>query len=184
MNHKGTRIIETERLILRPFVDEDAQFMFDNWSSDDEVTKYMNWPTHKDIYEAETVMQGWTKRYSDKNFYHWAIVDKNENQPAGSVSVISCDETVGKVEMGYCIGKKWWYKGIMAEALDAAINYLFNEVGVNRIQARHDTNNPNSGRVMQKCGMRYEGTMRKSDRTNNGICDIAYYAILAEEYKK
>ena len=63
-------------------------------------------------------------------------------------------------------------------------DYLFNEVGVNRIQARHDTDNPNSGIVMQKCGMKYEGTMRKSDRTNNGICDIAYYAILAEEYKK
>lgn len=184
MNHKGTWIIETERLLLRPFVIADAKPMYENWASDYEVTKYMNWPVQKNMAEAETVVQGWIKRYTEDNFYHWAVIVKEDNCLAGSVSVVSCDESVEKMEMGYCIGKKWWNKGIMTEALSAVIDYLFVEVGVHRVQARHDTDNPASGKVMQKCGMKYEGTMRKADRTNNGICDIAYYAILAEEYIK
>ena len=183
MNHKGTQITETQRLILRPFRNDDAQQMFDNWAGDDEVTKYMTWPSRKNIEDTQNVVEGWTKRYSADNFYHWAIVTKDKNQHIGFISVISCDENVGKVELGYAIGKKWWHKGIMAEALSAVTDYLFNTVGVRRIQACHDTNNPDSGKVMQKCGMQYEGTMRRAEKTNNGICDLAYYAILAEDKK-
>lgn len=109
---------------------------------------------------------------------------KEDGNLIGFVSVISCDEIVEKVEMGYCVGKNWWNKGYMTEALAKVVDFLFREVGVQRIQACHDTNNPNSGRVMSKCGMKYEGTMRKAEKTNNGICDIAYYAILAEDYIK
>jgi len=65
----------------------------------------------------------------------------------------------------------------MSEALNAVIDYLFVEVGLNRVVARHDTNNPNSGGVMRKCGMKYEGTSRASGRNNQGICDMVHYAI-------
>ena len=69
----------------------------------------------------------------------------------------------------------------MTEALTAVMQFLFKEVGMNRIEAKHDVNNPNSGVVMKKCGMNYEGTCRASDRNNQGICDIAQYAILRED---
>ena len=59
---------------------------------------------------------------------------------------------------------------------------MFEIVGVNRIQARHDVNNPNSGGVMRKCGMVYEGTMRQSDRNNQGVCDSCIYGILRSDY--
>ena len=70
----------------------------------------------------------------------------------------------------------------MTEALGAVINYLFKVVGMNRIEAKHDTNNPHSGCVMKKCGMEYEGTSRASDRNNQGICDTAKYAILRSDW--
>lgn len=88
------------------------------------------------------------------------------------------------VHIGYCIGRKWWNRGITSEALDAIIKYFINEVKVNRIESRHDPLNPGSGKVMIKCGMKYEGTMRKADINNQGICDCAYYALLSEDYKK
>lgn len=69
----------------------------------------------------------------------------------------------------------------MTESLQAVMDYLFDEVGMNRIEARHDPNNPHSGAVMKKCGMKYEGTMRQGDRNNQGICDACLYALLAEE---
>ena len=181
MTHKGTVYMETDRLVLRPFTMEDTEPMFVNCGSDVDVTRYMTWTTQTDVSETETSMKGWVGRYANPNFYHWAIVEKEENNMIGFVSVIACDENVKQVEMGYAIGKKWWGKGYMAEALGTVIDYLFNEVGVNRIYARHDTNNPGSGKVMQKCGMKYEGTMRQSEITNNGLCDIACYAILAKD---
>jgi len=64
------------------------------------------------------------------------------------------------------------------------IRFLFEEVKVNRIQARHDPANPGSGIVMKKCGLQYEGTLRKADKNNTGIVDVAMYGILAEEYWK
>ena len=62
-----------------------------------------------------------------------------------------------------------------------SLNCLFDVVDVNRIESRHDPNNPNSGKVMQKCGMKYEGTLRSSDWNNQGICDASYYALLKSE---
>ncbi len=85
------------------------------------------------------------------------------------------------LQIGYCIGRKWWHKGIMAEALLKVIEFLFDEVGANRIEAVHDPNNPNSGRVMLKCGMKYEGTLRSAAVNNQGITDVAYYSILRSD---
>ena len=63
------------------------------------------------------------------------------------------------------------------------MDYLFTEVHMNRIEARHDTNNPHSGGVMKKCGMAFEGVARASDRNNQGICDTAHYAILRSDWE-
>lgn len=72
----------------------------------------------------------------------------------------------------------------MAEALSAVLRFLFEEVGANRVEAMHDTRNPNSGRVMQKCGMICEGILRQSGKSNAGIGDMAWYSILREDYVK
>lgn len=183
MEHKGTVYMETERLILRRFTVDDAPAMYENWASDGEVTKYLMWQTHKDISESEGILREWAENYARSDFYQWAIVFKEySDKPIGSISVVeSIDETVGKAHIGYCIGKPWWHKGITSEALKAVIDFLFDEVGVNRVESRHDLRNPRSGAVMKKCGMKYEGTLRQSDRNNTGICDACYYAVLADE---
>lgn len=72
----------------------------------------------------------------------------------------------------------------MSESLQAVIDFFFAQVGVNRIETRHDPNNPHSGGVMRKCGMTYEGTLRQSDVNNQGICDASWYSILAKEWRK
>ena len=87
------------------------------------------------------------------------------------------------VHIGYCIGKRWWRQGYSSEALIRLIQFFFDDVGINRIEARHDPNNPNSGLVMKKAGMRFEGTKRQADINNQGICDSAEYAILADDYR-
>ena len=182
--HKGTQTMETQRLILRRAVREDAEPMFRNWASDPEVTKYLTWPAHSNIAVSEMVIGSWLQEYEKDSYYQWMIVLKELGEPIGSISVVRQNDRVEEAEIGYCIGSRWWHRGIVSEALTAVMRYLFEEVGMNRVAARHDPNNPNSGRVMRKCGMIYEGTARSADRNNQGVCDAAHYAILRSDWKK
>lgn len=184
MNHLGTKPIETSRLVLRPFVLEDAEAMYRNWASDPEVTKFLSWPTYKSVDTAHEILDLWVPQYQDDTFYQWAIELKEIGEPIGSISVVNHDDRVDMAEIGFCIGKPWWGQGIMTEAFQAVIDFLFGEVGVQRIEAGHDPNNPASGAVQRKCGLKYEGTLRRSIRSNQGITDKAVLAILKEEWKK
>lgn len=184
LTHKGTRRLETPRLVLRRFTMDDAQAMFHNWASDPEVTRFLTWPVHSDLAVTCAVLQSWVEGYENENFYQWAIVPKDLGAPIGSISVMRQNDHVETAEIGYCIGRAWWHQGIMSEALQAVMDYLFDEVGMNRIEARHDPNNPHSGGVMKKCGMKYEGTTRQGDRNNQGICDAAHYALLRSDRER
>lgn len=182
MKHLGTKRIETERLILRPFTSEDAEPMFCNWASDPEVTQYLTWPAHSDVAVSRWVVNDWVSHYGEEYFYQWAIVPRDLGEPIGTISVVAGNDQAGWVEIGYCIGKRWWRQGYMTEALARVIRFFFEDVGISRIQAKHDVRNPNSGAVMAKCGMTREGILRRYDRNNRGICDCAIYSILREEF--
>lgn len=182
LTHKGTQTIETPRLVLRKAQPEDADPMFRNWASQPEVTRYLTWPTHDSTEVSAWVLDSWIKESERADFYQWMIVLKDQGQPIGSISVVRLNEPIASAEIGYCIGKSWWHMGIVSEAMNAVIGYLFREVGMNRIEARHDPRNPHSGGVMKKCGMQYEGTSRQSDRNNQGLCDAAHYAILRRDW--
>lgn len=183
MKHKGTQTIETDRLILRQFKISDAADMFKNWASDDEVTKYLTWPTHPDIACSKALLTDWVAGYVNEDKYEWCIELKEIGEAIGSIGGFDINEKVESVVIGYCISRKYWHQGIASEALEAIIKYFFEEVDMKRIVSYHDAANPNSGKVMQKCGMTYEGTGRKSDWNNTGVCDTVYYAILKEDFK-
>ena len=182
MNHLGTQTIETKRIILRKARPEDAQAMFDNWASDDRVTKFMTWQPYTCVQDADARIAFLCGEYANDNFYEWFIELKAIGQPIGSISAVHIKENVQLAHIGYCIGSSWWGQGIMPEALAAVMKFFFEQVGVNRVEACHDVNNPNSGKVMAKCGMTYEGTLRQSGWNNQGIVDASYYGILREEY--
>lgn len=182
MKHCGTQRIETDRLILRRYVIEDADAMYKNWASDSDVTKFLTWQPHSSVEVSRGIIENWLKEYSDEKYYQWAIVLKdNGNEPIGGISVVQMNEDISMVHIGYCLGRAWWRREIMSEALKAVMDFMFDTVEVNRVEARHDPMNPNSGKVMQKCGMKYEGTLRSADRNNQGICDACYYALLRSE---
>lgn len=182
MKHCGTQRLETNRLVLRRYVNEDAVAMYKNWASDEEVTKFLMWPAHSDQEISQRVIEDWVNQYSHENYYHWAITLKeNGTEPIGDIAVVNMKEEISVVHIGYCIGRTWWHRGITSEALKAVMDFMFDVVDVNRIESRYDPRNPNSGKVMEKCGMKYEGTLRSADWNNQGICDACYYALLKSE---
>ncbi|MBR4578675.1 MAG: GNAT family N-acetyltransferase [Oscillospiraceae bacterium] len=182
MEHCGTVRLESERLILRRFTPEDARAMYDNWASDPEVTAFLTWAPHESPAATRRLLEQWAASYSDERYYQWAIVWKeNGDEPIGSISAVGIKDSISAIEIGYCIGRRWWHRGITSEALATLIDFFFDRVGANRIECRHDPNNPRSGMVMKKCGLRYEGTSRSADRNNQGICDVCRYAILRQD---
>lgn len=178
MKHLGTKKIETERLVLRRFVLEDADKMYQNWASDSEVTKYLTWPAHESVEVTKCVLSDWISSYDNENQYQWCIAKKENDEPIGSIGVVKSNEKTESFELGYCIGRAYWHQGITSEALAAVMKYLLDEVGARRIEAGHDIRNPHSGAVMQKCGLRYEGTCIQAGYNTTGICDIVLYGYV------
>lgn len=182
MKHCGTQTLETKRLILRRFTVRDADAMYTNWASDPEVTRYLTWPAHAGVETSRAVLADWTAAYAQESCYQWAIVLKDRaDEPIGSIGAVDVSDDIAAVQIGYCLGRRWWHQGIMSEALLAVMDFFFDAVGCNRVACRHDPRNPHSGMVMQKCGMKYEGTQRSADRNNQGICDTSWYALLKDE---
>lgn len=182
MNFVETKELNTGRLVLRRFTVQDAPDMFQNWANDPEVTKYLRWQPHASMEVTANLLAEWVKNYNDPNYYHWAIVLRESGKVIGSIGILdpSCSDQRG--EIGYCIGKAWWGQGLMTEALLAVEDFAFEDVGFNRLEAFHSVNNPASGKVMQKGGMRFEGTARQKYVANAGVQDCSMYAVLKEDW--
>jgi len=188
MTHKGTVALETERLLLRRFVGSDLEPIFRNCWSDYDVWKWTNYQPMNSIEDVLTLnnifTDHWFARYEKPNFYNWAIQLKSSGEVIGRVWGMHPDDDVSQVELAYELGRNWWNQGLMTEAAKKVIDFLFSSVGYNRVYSGHAHENPASGKVMQKCRMIYEGTMRQAMKCNNGLFDNVNYAILADDYFK
>ncbi len=169
-------ILETTRLILRPIKLSDAQAMFDNWAQDLQVTQYLTWQPHKNIQETKALIKKWLHEYvTNDRFFLWAIEWKETNEVIGT---ISCPETTA---IGYCIAQKFWHQGITSEALAKVLEFLFLDVKLNSVYATHLIENQYSGKVLQKCGMRYIKNLFVESCPSH---ESAMYQLTREEYCK
>lgn len=184
----GTVKLNTKRLCLRPWEMEDAQAMFENWASDDEVTRYLLWFSHKELEETEEVVQSWVKLYEDLSYYHWVVVLKETGEPIGSVNLFDLHRSFlmpwkMSGELGYCFGRKWWGQGFATEAVSAVLDFMFRELGLAAAVARHDHRNPASGRVMRRLHMEHVGYVQKAERGRDGKwIDCDFYRLKKREY--
>ncbi|USS88184.1 GNAT family N-acetyltransferase [Fructilactobacillus hinvesii] len=180
----GTQKLTSERLILRPLQANDVSMMFHNWASDPRVTKYLTWPAHESIEITKKSLKIKKSLYQQPDYYDWGIVLKENDELIGTISVVNQDPNIKLMELGFCIGYDWWGNGYTPEALKLVIDYLFHHSDVNRIEIVHDCRNVNSGKVIKKCGLTYEGTLRQRGMNSSGICDEAMYSLLREDYFK
>ena len=180
----NTKTFETERLILRKFEFSDAEDMFKNYTNDLDVCKFLTWAPHGTIENTKLYLSNvLLPRYEKQNEFVWAIVLKQTGEVIGCFDVNNFNERAKRMTIGYVLSKKYWGQGIMPETGKTLLPYLFS-FDVERIQAWHDANNPKSGRVMQKIGMKHEGSLRKFDRNWSGeLVDAEIYSIIKGEEK-
>lgn len=182
MNHLGTKNLETERLILRKIKNDDYHMAYKNWCSSETVDKYVLWKKHENENVTKELYDKWISEYNDKT-YRWIIELKNNKEVVGTIDISNKFLESSTCEVGYCLSDKYWNLGIMTEALKEIIRFLFEECNCEVVWAEYLENNPASGKVMQKCGMKYEGKLRKRIVDKNNIRnDLIVYSILKEEF--
>lgn len=184
MEHKGTQLIKTKRLILRQYRKGDENQMFSNFLSDPKVTEHVFWEFHTDIKQTKKFLEMHLKKYSeDPSFYGWGI--EMNGEIIGSIGAYDVDESIKACEIGYSLGSRFWGQGIITETAEAIIDFLFNETCFNRVTASHNEENIASGKVLKKIGMSYEGTSREAVLRKDGtLGNLILYAILKRDYEK
>ncbi len=170
MKRKST--IETERLILREFKLGDEYEMFSNWASDPEVVKYLTWPIHENIEVTRSIIQSWVNQYQDPTTIRYGITLKDSGELIGGIDVVKYID--GVPEVGYCMAKKCWNKGIMTEVFSAFKDYLFT-LGFEKIMIRAEVPNIGSNRVIQKNGFQFVGV--KQEIKQDHLVEINYYEL-------
>lgn len=187
--------LETERLRLRLLHPSDAPTI-QRLAGEYEVAKTLSYLPHP--YEdgiAELFIDSALAEWSRGEALHLAITLKSPGgdgldgdppadglAPLIGIIALEFNHLARLAELGYWLGVPYWNKGYATEAARAVVEYGFKVLRLNRIQARHMTNNPASGRVLQKLGMAYEGTHRQATRRFGAYQDLAVYAILRSEY--
>jgi len=175
--------LETRRLILRRIAMHDAGDIFE-YSKDKEVARHVLWSAQKDVSEAKDYCRFMMKRYRCDQPSSWGIIEKATGRLVGTIGYMDHNEDNATVEVGYSLARWLWNGGYMTEALARVIEYTFEAMDINRIEAQHELDNPSSGRVMEKCGMQKEGVLRQRLYNKGRYVDVALYAILKEDYEK
>lgn len=172
--------IETERLILRNWSTADAPDLYD-YAKNPNVGPHGGWKPHEDLAESKEIIESlFLGKYSC-----WAIVDKEKQKVIGSIGYEKDEKrpNINCMELGYALAEPYWGKGLMTEAAAAAISYGFETMKLSMITIYRNPVNKRSGRVIEKCGFTYEGTLRNANKIFDGsIRDIACYSMTREEY--
>ena len=178
----GTQILQINRLILRRFVESDAEAMFQNWASSAENMTYVTWNPHPDVEVTRNSIRNWVVSYANPNYYKWAIcLKENPEQVIGDISIVKIDETNSSCEIGYVLGKNYCGRGLMAETLKTILDFCFTQAGFQKVRARYASLNPASGRVMEKAGMSYLKTITNGVERKVYLADLIYYQVSKED---
>lgn len=181
MKHIGTRVIETARLILRRQELHDVEALFRNVFCDAEVACFMRWTPYASAEALRPEVQEVIDSYASDKTYRWAVTLKEDSQAIGTVGAFIGNPEDRCADVGYCLGRTFWGKGYMSEALEAVIHYLLYDAGLNRVEAYHAVQNPSSGAVMRKAGMRHEGTARQKFHCSQGFVDAELYGLVKDD---
>ena len=177
MKFIGTKEIDLNRILLRPFEMKDVNDVFD-YASDEEITKFLTWNPHQNIQETESLLKNVFTKYDEKTF-RWTIVYKKNNKVIGSIDAIRFNLERESAEIGYVLNRAYHNQGLMSEAFKGVIDYLFNDVDLKEIRACFELGNEASKKVMGKCGLKSENLIieRTLPLKDNKKVFVSYYAL-------
>ncbi len=170
----------TPRLTLRPARMSDAEDMYE-YSRDPEVARHVLWDAHTSIHQTRNYIRYLIRQYRNASPGTFVIALRDSGKVIGTIGFMWLQMDNRSAEVGYSLGRKYWNQGYMTEALQAVVEFGFTRLNLNRIEAQHECDNPASGHVMQKAGMKYEGTLRQRIYNKGRFVDVDLYAIICSD---
>lgn len=177
MNSIGTKefFLEEDNILLRKFQLKDAESMFKNYCNDDEVSKYLTWPSHRDINITKSLLKEWIDGYGDDT-YKWAI--EYNGEVIGGIDLLDVNLIEEKAKLGYVLSREFWGKGIMTRIVNIIVEFAFEEVKFKELEAIHAVDNPGSGKVMIKNGMNYIKDIKEEcENSKREIKVVSLYSL-------
>ncbi len=176
-------VLETDRLLLKKLSLNDAEDIYE-YAHEDEVTKYVIWNRHKSVGDSVEFINYAAEEFRNGTSIVWGLEVKNERKVIGTIDLRNFNNEHKCGEIGYCISKKYWNQGFTTEALKAVINFGFERLYLNRLEAHCELENIASWRVMEKAGMIYEGILREKVLIKSKFRSMKMYSILKSDYYK
>ncbi len=173
--------LRTRRLLLRPLGPGDADAVRTLAGAREIADTTLTIPHPYPAGAADEWIVGQRPAWLAGAAATYAITDASDGALVGCIGLAITQEH-RSAELGYWVGVPWWNRGYCTEAGRALLGLAFGELELHRVEARHFTRNEASGRVMQKLGMRFEGTQREALRRWDRFEDVAVYAILEHEW--
>lgn len=173
--------IRTPRLLLRKVQESDANDMFE-YTSNETVTRFLSWYHHTDIIQTKNYISALIKEYELKTCFAWGIELFEIHKFIGIVRLFDISYPNKRGEISFIMNPTFQGRGFISEAINAVLNFCFNEIQLNRVQARCATDNISSERVMRKLRMNFEGTLKEYWQIKGEPTDARIYAITKLNY--
>ena len=179
----GTKVIETNRLILRKFTIDDVENVYNNWTSDVKANEFLSWNIHENKEVTLEEVKKILKEYEDPYVFNWVVELKETKEIIGNIKTAKIKVNGDICEIGFCYGSKFWGNGYGAEALKEVLKFLIKEVGFRLVEGWCTSDNPASEKVMINAGMQKEAVLRKRkiNKVTKMISDYIIYSITREE---
>lgn len=182
MSTYNTPVLRTERLMLRPLAASDAPALYAVFS-DPAVVRYWSAESWTDISSADAAIARALEAYRDETELRFAIELAGTCELIGTVALHHFFNQNKRCEIGYALGSRHWGQGYASEALHAALDHGFREVGLNRVEADIDPRNEASARLLEKLGFRREGFMPQRWLVHGEYADTAFYGLLRRDWE-
>ncbi|MBQ8824426.1 MAG: GNAT family N-acetyltransferase [Ruminococcus sp.] len=182
MQHNGTKLFETKRLICRQFELKDYEDMFKNWAANPHIQLEYGEPVYETISQVKELLKKYIASYQNPDFYRWAIIEKSTQKNIGQIAFCKVYPDCQTAEIEYCIGEEFWGKGYAGEALSGLIDFTFRNTDFLKLEAYHRCENKKSGRVLEKSPMYITNTVERFIREKIHSDGEVCYCITKDKY--
>ncbi len=176
--------LETNRLILREMTYNDLEFYFRHFNNA-KIVEGSCFPGPKDLEAAKEELERYCiKPFKENKGIRWGIIRKGDNELIGTCGYYDWHKTVRRAEIGYDLDPAYWGQGLMTEALRAVLQYGFEKMNLNRIQAIIDSRNTRSLNLVHRLGFKKEGVLRQNSYFDGQFRDDVCFSLLRKEWRQ
>lgn len=170
-------------VILRKIGMENVDDVYE-YASNENTTRYLAWQTHQSKKFTKNYVKFLQKQYKAGEFFDWGINLRENGKMVGTCGFTSINSEHSRAEIGYVVNPEYWGQGIATASAKLVTSFAFEQLGINRLEAKFIIGNSASEAVMKKIGMQKEGVLREYMFVKGNYEDICIYSMTAQDYFK